>query len=1051
MNRFKNITGLLFLSLAVTVTAYSQLKFEKPVLITKENGLPTNEIHSIKKGDDGFVWIATLKGLCRFDGQQVKTFHAGGDLKYSLFDEWIEVVQPNGNKIWIGTAQGVSVLNTNDNTFRHYQFSDKGKLDSIKMRYDQGVNSLYRDKRKNIWIGTRERGLCVYDSIKDNFRFFSASKNHYQPLVPALGSIDGVLSIRESVTNDSIIYAGTTAGLLEVNRYTGNTRVFTFPQKSKDYQVALNAFRRLYHHDDGLLYVGSWGAGVNIFDPHAQTFTPIGVKNEKGKTILNSVIGNLTRKSSHEIWISTLLGLVVYDTNVKDVTWYKFNDPTYYEFYGVNFIDEANRAWYMDINGIGYFDPAMQQFSHHSFRHLSGPNWGFAFYILPNEDGNILTVCPRVSDGLYHFDRLKNEWTKSTFPGNNNFLNEKDVVRGLARLSSGTYVISSDKGIFLYDEKQNRLTNLQKQFPFAAPTRRGDMVLDRSGYIWLSDESHGLIKWRPGENKYRSYKNELSRSDPNIAARRLIHLFEDSKGNIWFQRGNGIGVYYAAKDSILSFDYAADTTKSFPAIASLAEDRKGRIWISGGNGWLGYTLANDPAKGIVSKINVRNKGLASSFPFMATDSNGEVWGYTADELVRINADNLTFTTFSLQYGVSEPDFFHFSFLPSGEMVFGGRNDIVIANPKELKRNQEIPVPYVTEIQVLNQPLNFIPNSPVVLGYKQNFFSIGFSAKAFTMPRDVRFRYRLSGFDEWTEISGRRFANYTNVPGGDYIFQLQAANNEGVWNQKILELPIHVGTAIWATWWFRGLLVAVLVFAGYWLYRYRVQQVKKKQQLRSDYERKLANVEMSALLAQMNPHFLFNSLNSIDSYIIRNESKKASEYLNNFARLMRLILQNSRSNYISLKDELEALELYMQMESLRFKNKFCYSIAVDNDVDTSSVVIPPMLIQPYVENAIWHGLMHRSNGSEGLVKISISKKEEDLQCVIEDNGIGRTKAEEIKAQKPTNHKRSMGMQITQDRIEIINKLYNMNASVEIHDLTDADGNAKGTKVELTIPV
>jgi len=209
--------------------------------------------------------------------------------------------------------------------------------------------------------------------------------------------------------------------------------------------------------------------------------------------------------------------------------------------------------------------------------------------------------------------------------------------------------------------------------------------------------------------------------------------------------------------------------------------------------------------------------------------------------------------------------------------------------------------------------------------------------------------------------------------------------------------------------------------------------------------------MSALLAQMNPHFLFNSLNSIDSYIIRNESKKASEYLNNFARLMRLILQNSRSNYISLKDELEALELYMQMESLRFKNKFCYSIAVDNDVDTSSVVIPPMLIQPYVENAIWHGLMHRSNGSEGLVKISISKKEEDLQCVIEDNGIGRTKAEEIKAQKPTNHKRSMGMQITQDRIEIINKLYNMNASVEIHDLTDADGNAKGTKVELTIPV
>lgn len=167
--------------------------------------------------------------------------------------------------------------------------------------------------------------------------------------------------------------------------------------------------------------------------------------------------------------------------------------------------------------------------------------------------------------------------------------------------------------------------------------------------------------------------------------------------------------------------------------------------------------------------------------------------------------------------------------------------------------------------------------------------------------------------------------------------------------------------------------------------------------------------------------------------------------------MRLILQNSRSNYISLKDELEALELYMQMECLRFKNKFCYSIAVDENIDTNSIVIPPMLIQPYVENAIWHGLMHKTNGEEGAVKISVSKKADDLHCVIEDNGIGRKRAAELKEQKQSSHKRSMGMQITQDRIEIINKLYDMNASINIYDMEDENGNAKGTKVELTIPV
>jgi LytS/YehU family sensor histidine kinase len=202
------------------------------------------------------------------------------------------------------------------------------------------------------------------------------------------------------------------------------------------------------------------------------------------------------------------------------------------------------------------------------------------------------------------------------------------------------------------------------------------------------------------------------------------------------------------------------------------------------------------------------------------------------------------------------------------------------------------------------------------------------------------------------------------------------------------MPVHIATPFWLH---GGLLHRCISYChGGLLAVSQDGAIKKKQRLKSEYEKKLANVEMSALLAQMNPHFLFNSLNSIDSYIIRNESKKASEYLNNFARLMRLILQNSRSNYINLKDELEALELYMQMESLRFKNKFCYSIAIDENVESSSIVIPPMLIQPYVENAIWHGLMHKTNGTEGLVKINISKNADDLLCVIEDNGIGRKK-------------------------------------------------------------
>ena len=474
--------------------------------------------------------------------------------------------------------------------------------------------------------------------------------------------------------------------------------------------------------------------------------------------------------------------------------------------------------------------------------------------------------------------------------------------------------------------------------------------------------------------------------------------------------------------------------------------------MTGDDGWIGYALVTDPEKGIVYKQNRRDRGYPAYLPGLAADAHGDVWGYNAKELFKINADDLTFTTYSFSYGIDEVDYFHFSFLPSGELIFGGRNDIIIANPGELKRNTEIPVPFIDQLEVLNQPFFFsMDGLPLRLNPNQNFFSIRFSAKAYTLANDVRFRYRLKGFEEWTEVTRRRFANYTNVPGGDYVFQLQVANNEGVWNEKTLELPIHIGTVWWMTNGFRLAAVVTLFTLFVWLYRYRIGQIRKKEQLRSQYEKKLANVEMSALLAQMNPHFLFNSLNSIDSYIIRNESKKASEYLNNFARLMRLILQNSRSNYISLKDELESLDLYMQMESLRFANRFAYEIKVAPDIDISSIVIPPMLIQPYVENAIWHGLMHKIDGHDGKVEIIISRKEESLYCVILDNGIGREKATALKAQKPGNRKRSMGMQITKDRIEMINKLYNTNTSMQIIDLHDEQGNATGTRIELIIPV
>ncbi len=813
----------------------------------------------------------------------------------------------------------------------------------------------------------------------------------------------------------------------------------------------MNAFRRLYHHDDGLLYVGSWAAGVNVFDPFRKTLSPLPVKSLEGRKILSTSIGRIYRKSEHEMWISSVAGLVIYDSNLKDVTWYKFNNVTENEFYAVDYVDESKRAWHVNINGLQYFDPAMQQFSHHSFKQLSGGDWGFAFYILSDRSGNYITVCPRLTDGLYRFNRSKNEWTKFLFPRDKSFKDEKDAIRGFVQLPSGDFIISADRGMFVYSEKTKEVNILKRQLPFSV-TRRGEVLLDHSGNLWLADDARGLIKWKPGSATYRFYQTNVVNGDSSLFSGRMLNFMEDSHGNIWFSRLNGFGIYVAAKDSIENFLYNINESNSFPYVHSFAEDRHGRIWINDDDGSIGYALSSHPEKGIVYKRNRNMREKPAYLPGLAVDVKGDVWGYSSKGLFSINADDLHYTSYSFSYGIGAVDFYHFSFLPSGEMIFGGRNDIVIADPSELKRNTEIPIPYIDEMEVMNQPFHWKHNGePVRLTYKQNFFSIRFSALAYTMANDVRFRYRLKGFDDWMEPTGRHFANYTNVPGGDYVFQLQAANNEGEWNKEMLELPIHVSTSFWRSTWFRMGMVLLIAGAAYWFYRYRFDHLKKKQKMKLEYEKKLANVEMTALLAQMNPHFLFNSLNSIDSYIIRNESKKASEYLNNFARLMRLILQNSRSNYVSLKDELEALDLYLQMERLRFMDKFEYEIIVEKGADAASIVIPPMLIQPYVENAVWHGLMHKKDGTIGKVQIIISREDGRLICIVKDNGIGREKAEEIKAQKPGNRKRSMGMQITFDRIEMINKLYNANTSVKIVDMKDEEGKAKGTFVRLTISI
>jgi tetratricopeptide (TPR) repeat protein len=217
--------------------------------------------------------------------------------------------------------------------------------------------------------------------------------------------------------------------------------------------------------------------------------------------------------------------------------------------------------------------------------------------------------------------------------------------------------------------------------------------------------------------------------------------------------------------------------------------------------------------------------------------------------------------------------------------------------------------------------------------------------------------------------------------------------------------------------------------------------------RKELEYKTTEMEMQALRAQMNPHFIFNCLNSINRFIMKNESEIASDYLTQFSRLIRLVLNNSKKAWILLEDEIEMLRLYLEMERLRFKDAFQYEIRCDENIDSTAVMIPPLLLQPFVENAVWHGLMHKKEN--GIVKISFSEANDILHCTVVDNGVGRSVAATAGSKSSQAHK-SMGIQITRDRLALINgDIRDEKVAFEIEDRFDSKGQPAGTKVSLKI--
>jgi len=263
-------------------------------------------------------------------------------------------------------------------------------------------------------------------------------------------------------------------------------------------------------------------------------------------------------------------------------------------------------------------------------------------------------------------------------------------------------------------------------------------------------------------------------------------------------------------------------------------------------------------------------------------------------------------------------------------------------------------------------------------------------------------------------------------------------------EKELELvTLKLDQHKYITYGFAGLIFLVLVIGLLFVRQMRMNAKRKI----SEMNHKISEVTQKNLRQQMNPHFIFNTLNSIQYYMYQHDKISTNNYLTKFSLLMRKTLENSQHTSIPIKDELDALELYLELEALRFKEKFEYSITVDDDIDTMILKIPTMLIQPYVENSISHGLVNKEE--KGFVHVDLKLDDERLVCTIEDNGIGRKAAMEIKNKKNGNHN-SLGTKITESRLSLVNSLYGQSMKIDYTDLEDEQGNGTGTRVRIYIP-
>jgi len=664
-------------------------------------------------------------------------------------------------------------------------------------------------------------------------------------------------------------------------------------------------------------------------------------------------------------------------------------------------------------------------------------------------------------DGLHYKYHLENQ--NLSYALHSNFISAV-FEDSRHRLWVGT----NDDGIYLF----NYSTDKFYSYNLHCTQKIKDILsIEEDGQkrIWLNTTQDDYIL----NEKINCF--ELNKDANAELSKEIYTAIKDSNGNRWWLSGTELKLYDAAVKKI--YDHKNNpyhiSILDIPSLESITIDTKNNLW------------ACNNSNAALYKYNITDKKMeVYAFPLcLETKSIKDKVGKIS--LGKIFADHhnniwlslpgiglVHFDTAKNKFSIVAEDnnsyaFYDSSLIPrdknfpvledaEGNIWAGGFTNFIFFHPVSDSASAPPGNVVITEIELANASYLSIRENVVDSLLENNLpfhvkkgivFNIKYASLQFSHADKIKYYQKMEGYDgDWTDIPSDKYATFVRLPVGHYLFHVKCENQYDISCKQETVLEIYVDPLYWQTWWFRTLLILITLALIYWLISLRIKYIRKKEAEKNALALQMAALETKALRSQMNPHFIFNALNAIKKFLLKNDVPNADRYLSSFAKLLRLILENTRENSVLLENEIKLLQLYLQLEHLRFEDKLEYLINVDEKINTAETEIPSMIIQPFVENAIVHGIQHKEG--KGMVKINFQQKEKYIEVVIEDDGVGRLTSA---TQEETIPHKSLAIKISEERLTALRKNKNIPAGIDIVDLNDTNGNPTGTKVIICIPL